>query len=192
METKICSNPNCKHNGQPQPLNNFHKNKSKKDGYNSHCKTCMREKYLKARDNILETRKIYRQKNKDKINANKKIYESKRLKEDPLFKIKRNIGRAITRALKLNKFDKNQRTLTILGCSLEEFKTHIETQFEPWMNWDNYGMYLKSSERTWNIDHIIPISSAKTENAIILLNNYKNLRPLCSKLNNNKSNKFIE
>lgn len=35
----------------------------------------------------------------------------------------------------------------------------------------------------WDIDHIIPTSSAKTEKDIYKLNNYTNLQPLCSKIN---------
>jgi 5-methylcytosine-specific restriction endonuclease McrA len=35
----------------------------------------------------------------------------------------------------------------------------------------------------WDIDHIIPISSAGSEENIIKLNHYTNLQPLCSKIN---------
>jgi 5-methylcytosine-specific restriction endonuclease McrA len=38
------------------------------------------------------------------------------------------------------------------------------------MTWDNYG--------DWHIDHIIPISTAKTLDDVMALNNYKNLQPL--------------
>jgi hypothetical protein len=34
--------------------------------------------------------------------------------------------------------------------------------------------------KSWDIDHIIPISSAKTKEDIIRLNHYTNLQPLCS------------
>jgi len=35
----------------------------------------------------------------------------------------------------------------------------------------------------WDIDHIIPISSAESEDDIIKLNHYTNLQPLCSYIN---------
>ena len=35
----------------------------------------------------------------------------------------------------------------------------------------------------WDIDHIIPVSTAKTEEDIIKLNHYTNLQPLCSYIN---------
>ena len=51
------------------------------------------------------------------------------------------------------------------------------------MNWDNYGLYNGEPNYGWDIDHIIPLSSANTENDLIRLNHYSNLQPLCSKFN---------
>ncbi len=50
-------------------------------------------------------------------------------------------------------------------------------------NWDNRGKYNGDFNYGWDIDHIIPISSADSEEDIIRLNHYSNLRPLCSKIN---------
>lgn len=71
----------------------------------------------------------------------------------------------------------------ILGCTYEEFKIHIENQFQPWMSWDNYGKYNGELNFGWDFDHIIPISSATSEEEIIKLNHYTNFQPLCSKTN---------
>ena len=51
------------------------------------------------------------------------------------------------------------------------------------MTWDNKGMYNGELNYGWDIDHIIPISSAKTEDDLYILNHYTNLQPLCSKVN---------
>jgi hypothetical protein len=51
------------------------------------------------------------------------------------------------------------------------------------MTWDNYG--------EWHIDHIIPLSSAKTESELIDLFNYKNTQPLWAKDNLSKGNRLI-
>ena len=70
-----------------------------------------------------------------------------------------------------------------LGCSLEELKVYIESKFEPWMSWDNYGKYNGELNYGWDIDHITPISKANTEEDVIKLNHYSNLQPLCSRVN---------
>ena len=52
------------------------------------------------------------------------------------------------------------------------------------MTWDNYGQ--------WHIDHIIPLSSAKTEMEIYELCKYTNLQPLWAVDNLRKNNKLIK
>lgn len=51
------------------------------------------------------------------------------------------------------------------------------------MNWENRGLYNGDFDYGWDIDHIIPLSSANNEEDVIKLNHYKNLQPLCSKTN---------
>jgi len=62
------------------------------------------------------------------------------------------------------------------------------------MNWDNQGLYSKNRFNIgWDLDHIIPISSAKTEEDVIRLNHYTNFQPLCSKINRDiKRRKIID
>ena len=67
----------------------------------------------------------------------------------------------------------------------EDFKNHIESQFEHWMNWDNYGLCNNDFNYGWDIDHIIPCASAKSKEELLKLNHYTNLRPLCSHVNRN-------
>ena len=72
-----------------------------------------------------------------------------------------------------------------MDCSFEEFKLHLESQFDDKMNWENQGTY-------WHMDHIIPISSAETEEDVYRLNHYKNFQPLYWEDNLKKSNKIDE
>lgn len=51
------------------------------------------------------------------------------------------------------------------------------------MTWENWGKYDGRLNTSWDIDHIIPISSAETEEDIIKFNHYMNLQPLCSFVN---------
>lgn len=55
------------------------------------------------------------------------------------------------------------------------------------MDFNNHG----STADCWQIDHKIPISSAKTEEEIIKLSHYTNLQPMWWEENNKKSNKLI-
>lgn len=86
-------------------------------------------------------------------------------------------------------------TFQHLPYTLKELKTHIESLWEPWMNWENYGSYNKDYP-TWQIDHIIPQSKLpfdKFEDE-----NFQkcwalsNLRPLDTIANIKKSNKIIQ
>jgi hypothetical protein len=130
-----------------------------------------------------EYKNIYYQKNKEKIISRVKERYDSRIKNEPLFKLKYVI-RSIVRNSLLNKgFKKNTRTEKIIGCSCQEFKVYLESKFEDWMNWDNHGKYNGELNYGWDIDHIIPTSSAKTEEEVIKLNHYTNLQPLCSYIN---------
>ena len=51
------------------------------------------------------------------------------------------------------------------------------------LNWENYGKYNGEFQYGWDLDHIIPLSTALTENEVYKLNHYSNLQPLCSKVN---------
>ena len=109
---------------------------------------------------------------------------------DSLYKLKINIRTLIGKNIKVHGFKKNSHTEKILDCSFKDFKKYLENKFEPWMNWDNHGKYTGNYNETWNIDHIIPISSAKTREEIYKLNHFSNLQPLCSKKNQDKKDKL--
>lgn len=135
----------------------------------------------KNRDKIKEKRNRFKEKNPNYINE----YQKQRKIFDPIFKLSCNIRTMIWGVFKNKGYTKNNNTYEILGCTFEEFKSHIESQFEPWMNWDNKSKSnsVKNPNIEWDLDHIIPISSAKTKEDLIKLNHYTNLQPLCSYYN---------
>jgi hypothetical protein len=134
-------------------------------------------------EKIKKQAKKYRENNKDKIKELNKIYRVKKLETDSLFKLRHNIDNLIRISFKNYGYNKKSKTSKILGCSYEEFKTHLESKFEPWMNWENRGLYNGTLNYGWDMDHIIPLSSATYEEDIIRLNHYSNLQPLCSYTN---------
>ncbi len=128
------------------------------------------------KDNMDNWRKL----NRD----HEKSYKKNKLKTNPVFKVSCAIRTLIHTKLKQGSYTKKSKTYEILGCSFDEFKNHLEKQFEPWMNWNNHGLYKsKIFNYGWDIDHRVPTSSAKTEEELLKLNHFTNLQPLCSYTN---------
>ena len=153
--------------------------KEKNKKYREENKDNLKKWREENKEKIREQRKKYREQNRNKINQ----YENKKRKEDPLYWLRSNIRSSISTMLNRKGYTKNSKTIEILGCSFEEFFLYLESKFEPWMTWDNRGLYNGTSNFGWDIDHIIPISSGLTEEDIIRLNHYTNLQPLCSYYN---------
>jgi hypothetical protein len=154
--------------------------------------------YHKNKDFYSLKAKVYREVNREKLNENKKEWDknrnidvkrkyrneySKRKKNDVIYKLKSSIRSYLSSCLKNKGYKKDKKTVSILGCSFMEFKLYLESKFENWMNWDNKGLFNGELNFGWDIDHIIPMSSAKTEDDVIKLNHYTNLQPLCSYTN---------
>jgi hypothetical protein len=173
-ESKICNH--CKIE-KPCTSEYFHKHNKNKTGFRSICKECR-----KSKSHSYATSEKYRAK-----------YRQKR-KTDPVWKLRKNISVSITNSLRENK---ERSCFEKLPYTVEELKQHLEKQFEPWMNWDNWGPIRKYTKDNpvWNIDHIIPQSTFEYESmddegfqkcwALI------NLRPLDAVKNIRKSNKII-
>jgi hypothetical protein len=119
--------------------------------------------------------KAYREVNKSKMREWSKEYRKEREKVDPVFKLARRIRTLIYIKIRSHGYTKKSKTYSILGCSYDEFSTHIAKQFTQGMTWENYG--------DWHIDHIIPVASATTEDDVIRLNHYTNLQPLWARDN---------
>jgi hypothetical protein len=109
-------------------------------------------------------------------------YRRNRRNLDPLYKLRNNIRGLIRISIKRQGYSKKSKTYEILGCSFDEFKSHIEKQFMPGMTWDNYG--------DWEYDHIKPISNSINEIETIQLNHYSNFQPLWWEENTKKGNKL--
>lgn len=134
------------------------------------------------KDSIKENKKIYYQNNKDIIKSKHREYKKSK-RQDPIFRLKENTRNIITHSIKNKGYTKISKTYEVLGFSFEDFKCYLEKKFEHWMSWDNYGLYNGELNYGWDIDHIIPLSSAKDEVELIRLNHYSNLQPLCSYIN---------
>ena len=134
-------------------------------------------------DDLKIKRKEYYQKNKEEIKRKNYEYCKRRKTYDPLYKLILGIRAMILLSFKSNFTSKSKKTSEILGCTFEEFKMYLESKFDENMNWRNQGTY-------WHLDHIIPISSAQTEEEVYKLNHYTNFQPLYWLDNLKKSNKI--
>lgn len=134
-------------------------------------------------EKIKLNRKIYESKNKERLNENRRNYRKYKREKDPLFKLSSSIRTLIGNSIRSLGYSKKSKTSEILGCSFDEFKLYLESKFEPWMTWENRGLYNGTTNYGWDIDHIIPISSASSEEEIVKLNHFTNLQPLCSYIN---------
>jgi hypothetical protein len=207
METKVCNKCNIE-----KDVTEFYKNNAAKDKLTYYCKICSRwyveDNKKKNRGRYLDLKKKNREKHSEHISEcgkewyikNKgdtkfkafrreerreyeREYSKKRYHSDILYKLSDIISSAIRLSLNEKGYTKKCRTYRILGCTYEEFKEHIESQWEDWMSWDNHGKYNGEENCGWDLDHIIPLSSAKCEEDIIRLNHHSNIQPLCSYVN---------
>lgn len=199
---KTCSK--CK---ESKSIDCFNTHNKTIDGYRKWCKDCDKKQrqeyylkniekltqkkkqyYLDNRDNELLRRKEYHQSKKDdieyqnkrkewsknnpdKVRESNNKYRNNRKKNDPVYMIQLKMYGIVRKCIRRKGYTKRSKTNDIVGCDWIILKEHIENQFTQEMNWDNYGTY-------WDIDHIIPISSAKTEEEVLKLNHYTNLQPL--------------
>jgi Pyruvate/2-oxoacid:ferredoxin oxidoreductase gamma subunit len=150
-----------------------------------------KKQYQKHKEKVIERKKKYYKENRDRIREYKKTargkeYEKRkeRMKNDPVYGLQFKISNRIRQSVKRINSIKTKRTQEILGINYQGFKEHLESLWEPWMNWDNYGKYkIDTFNYGWDIDHIIPACAAETIEDVYKLNHYTNLKPLCSKVN---------
>ncbi len=151
--------------------------------------------YADHKDEILTKSSSNYKANKDKVKVNRRLYMRGRRHKDVFLKLHEFVSKRIHSKLKRGK-----STLECLPYTIEELKKHLESKFESWMTWDNYGTYRvdiwKDNDRStwsWQIDHIIPRSRlpyySLGDDNFTACWALSNLRPLSSKHNILKGSK---
>lgn len=125
--------------------------------------------------------KAYRQKWLQGSNGRQwmRDYEQHKRSSDLDFRIAANL-RCRLRSVLRGKA-KTSSVLVLLGCSVESFRTYIESKFEPEMTWSNYGTF-------WEIDHIVPCAIfdfSRPEHQAACFH-FSNLQPLTVTANRRK------
>lgn len=162
--------------------------------YETH-KEQIKEYFENNRERIKEYHRKYYQKNKKLFSQKQKEYDKTHKEERnrrQQNKLKTNINYKIAHYLRtrLNKVLKGERKsesiLKLLGCSLDAFKSHLESNFTQGMSFENYGK--------WHIDHIKPCASfdLSVNDEQSKCFHYTNLQPLWAKDNLEKYTKILQ
>lgn len=200
--TQICSGSEftC---GKEKILDEFPKRKSGKNGRSKQCKKCKSEQgkyYYEANKKIIsEQHKEYRKENKTQIQQIHNQYKRERRKLDSIFKFREVISCQARRGFKDRDIIKNNKSFwSNISYTPGEGCYYIESLWDPWMTWDNFGPIKKDfspddvSTWTWQIDHIIPQSSfdfKDFDDEFKKCWSLENLQPLRSDFNLKKGNK---
>ena len=124
---------------------------------------------------------------RDLINKNQKA----RRNTDPIFKLRQDIRNRLNIFLKISNISKRNKTFIMIGCTPQFLKAYLEKQFYSHpltnknMTWKNHSL------KGWHIDHIEPLSLAKTPEDVEKLMHYTNLEPMWAEYNIKKGNKII-
>ena len=138
--------------------------------------------YLQHKSEICHARVNYRITHKKEINSYKSTYFKQRRKNDPLFRLKRQLHSLLGNSFRNRKYKKRFKTYFLIGLDYELLKNHLEYT---WFR--NYG--TEYCGQRVEIDHVIPCSSAKTEEDLIRLHHWTNLQYLTPEDNLKKGNR---
>lgn len=147
------------------------------------------------KEDIAVYNKVYKEENREAVNIQKAKHERERRAKDPSYKLRQYVSIQVGAALKARGGSKEGHSvLQFLPYTIQELREHLESQFEPWMDWNNYGEYHAKTwvnndptTWTWQIDHIIPRSNLPFKS--MKGKNFKkcwsleNLRPYSAKQN---------
>jgi hypothetical protein len=159
--------------GRKEYMKQYHQQpevKEKRRKYEQRPEVKEKRKEYYQRPEVKEKRKEYYQQPEHK----KRKYELR--KNNPIHKKRTQLRHKVNKAV-IHQSCFISTIHKLIGCSVPEARDHLESQFEPWMSWDNYG----SGKGKWCIDHIIRVSSIDIfdEDEVKRIFHYTNMRPLC-------------
>jgi hypothetical protein len=107
--------------------------------------------YLGNKTRILKRVALWAKNNRERASINSLRWHHKRMSEKLEYRIEKNLRSRQWYALKAKKCS-SRNVEARLGCTVEQFKKHIESQFHSGWTWENWG-------EVWEIDHIRPCVS---------------------------------
>lgn len=130
--------------------------------------------------------KLYLEVNRDRTTRTKVAYKQRRKETDMQYKLAEGLRGRLWSAIRFK--CKMGSAVRDLGCSIDFFKQHLESQFTEGMSWENWGV----GRGNWHIDHIMPLAAFDLTDRqhLILACHYGNLQPLWAEHNWLKSDKI--
>jgi hypothetical protein len=166
----------CNKCNEKKDIKDFYKSShpSHSQGYITPCKKCLKNQQKSKYTGDYHKNRLQNLSPEQKLLRTQQLTENARKRrKDPNTKLKEALRARIYNNMRNNK---NNTSLEYLGCSIDEYKIHLQNQFTPEMNWENWGSY-------WEIDHIVPLSKGGTFH-------FSNTQPLTITENRKKSNKI--
>jgi len=154
----------CSKCGMDKPVSSFHRQNRVRSGLQPMCIACKKayrdatheahlrrgHEYQRRANEKIRTRKAqHHATNKLTINAARTARLSDQYRNDPSHRILKCLRVRLNKAL--TRGDKQQTTLALLGCTVQELWAHLASLFETGMTRENYGQ--------WHVDHIRPCAS---------------------------------
>jgi len=143
-----------------------------------------RDYYQRNKEKLLAKSNQYYKENTEAVKARSNQYYKMKMATDPLFKLTQYMRSRVRNAIHKNIGTKRDRTFELVGCSAEQLKLKLESQFTEGMTWENYG--------EWHVDHIRPCNSfdLSLDKEQKICFNYTNLQPLWAADNIRKSDNY--
>ena len=178
-------------------VNNIEKVKQSKqryyDRYYMSIGRFVKKEYRQRNKEIIsEKNRIYRENNierlKEKERENRprtRIYLRHRRRTNIQYKLATSLRNRFSSALRAKRNRKTNSAISLLGCTLDELRKHLENKFVEGMSWDNYG--------EWEIDHILPVASfdLRDDEQQQKCFHFTNLQPLWAEDNRKKGCKIL-
>ena len=132
-------------------------------------------------EKLIEQTKIYHKKHHAERFKKQLVYKKDKFHNDNYY----HFVECLKNKMRFN-INKKYYDEKLLGCTVEECKSYLESKFKQGMTWDNYGY------RTWHVDHIIPYSAFNftDEEQVKRCFHYTNLQPLWAEENYKKRDKI--
>lgn len=158
------------------------------------CRDCYKPSrqryYNKNSERIIKHNSKYKKQHRTQVNEREKARKENNIE----YRLYSSVRSVVKMSIKRNNGTKNGATLKYLTYTFDQLKQNLESRFELWMTWENWGVYNpktwddnNQATWTWQVDHIIPRSDLPYDS--MEHPNFQkcwaleNLRPLSAKQN---------